>query len=96
VAILHEEEERLKVQRAMPVTSDPCVPPDWYDAAGDAGISKLIPLEVRRGEKTEMRKVDVTGPIYAVAFSPDGRILASAGQGPKPRRKKTKAFTNLA
>src|SRR5205085_6530148 len=60
------------------------------DAAGAAAvhkslanITKALPAEYRAGEiTTELKKIDLPGPVYSAAFSPDARkIVAAAYDG---------------
>ena len=42
-------------------------------------INELLPAEYRAGEITaEIKKLDLPGPVYSAAFSPDGRKIAAA------------------
>ena len=76
-ALLHAYELCLKAL--------PCVGEAERDAleARLAEINALLPSEYRAGEiTTELKKIDLQGPVYSAAFSPDGRkIVAAAYDG---------------
>ncbi|MEU5403899.1 WD40 repeat domain-containing protein [Streptomyces sp. NPDC005963] len=72
--------EQAKIDRKTP---DPCGP-DLHPMASSGGLAEQVVLAaMRRGEYLELRPTaSDTGGVWAVAFSPDGSLMAT-GHGAK-------------